>query len=115
MVYTLCLVLISIGLYGIVVKKNVVKIVISLAIMEYGINLLLVLIGYRSDGITPILDHGADITEFAAHSVDPLPQALVLTSIVVSLGMLTLLVAICVRLYERYGSFDITEMRKLKG
>ena len=47
MVYALCLVLIAIGLYGVVVKKNVVKIVISLAIIEYGVNVLLVLIGYR--------------------------------------------------------------------
>ena len=115
MVYALCFVLIAIGLYGVVVKKNVVKIVISLAIMEYGINLLLVLIGYRKHGYAPILEKGMDAAEFAAGAVDPLPQALVLTSIVISLGVLALLVAVCIRLYERYGTFDITEMRRLRG
>jgi multicomponent Na+:H+ antiporter subunit C len=47
--------------------------------------------------------------------VDPLPQALVLTSIVIGLGVLALMVALCVRLYERYGTFDITEIRRLRG
>ena len=51
----------------------------------------------------------------AALSVDPLPQTLVLTAIMINLGMLMLMVAICIRLYERYGTFDITEMRRLKG
>ena len=115
MIFALCFVLIAVGLYGVVVKKNVVKIVISLAIMEYGINLLLILIGYRNEGHAPILDTGADPAVFAAGAVDPLPQALVLTSIVIGLGMLALLVAICIRLYERYGTFDITEMRRLRG
>ena len=115
MIYSLCFILIAVGLYGVVVKKNVVKIVISVAIMEYGINLLLILIGYRQGGCAPILDKGMDLAAFTANSVDPLPQALVLTSIVISLGVLALMVSICIRLYERYGTFDITEMRKLRG
>ena len=61
MIYSLCLVLIAIGLYGALVKKNVVKIVISIAIMEYGINLLLILVGTRilsggNPGTPPIMD-----------------------------------------------------------
>ncbi|MBU1694806.1 MAG: sodium:proton antiporter [Verrucomicrobia bacterium] len=115
MIYSLCFVLIAIGLYGVVVKKNIVKIVISLAIMEYGVNLFLILLGYRFKGEPPIMDQAADASLFVANAVDPLPQALVLTSIVISLGVLALMVALCIRLYERYGTFDITEMRRLKG
>ena len=118
MIYALCFVLIMVGLYGVVVKKNVVKIVVSLAVVEYGINLLLILIGYRGKGPTsvpPILDKGMDPAVFAETAVDPLPQAMVLTSIVISLGVLALMVGLCIRLYERYGTFDITEMRRLKG
>ena len=120
MVYSLCVVLILIGLYGVVVKKNVVKIVISLAIMEYGVNLLLILVGFRwkedgSAGAAPILSKGMGLTEFVNGAVDPLPQALVLTSIVIGLGVLALMVAVCIRLYERYGTFDITQMRRLRG
>ena len=58
---------------------------------------------------------GEAASAFAAASVDPIPQALVLTSIVIGLGVLALMVALCVRLYERYGTFDVTEIRKLRG
>lgn len=115
MVYGLCLVLIAIGLYGVVVKKNVVKIVISLVVLEHGVNLFLILVGYRNNGKAPIQSDGMPVTLFAEQAVDPLPQALVLTAIVIGLGVLALMVAICVRLYDRYGTFDITKMRRLKG
>lgn len=115
MIYTLCLALVAIGLYGVVAKRNTVKIVICLLIMEHGVHLFLILLGYQWKGRPPIVDPGADPVAFAAQAVDPLPQALVLTSIVIGLGILAFLVALCVRLYERYGTFDITEMNRLKG
>ncbi len=115
MTYALCFALILVGLYAVVVKRNVVKIVLGIVIMEYGINLLLVMIGYSRGGRPPIAAEGVDPRMFAAGAVDPLPQALVLTSIVIGLGVLAMLVALCVRLYERYGTFDIDEMRRLKG
>jgi multicomponent Na+:H+ antiporter subunit C len=47
--------------------------------------------------------------------VDPLPQALAMTSIVIGLAITALLVAIAIRIYEKYSTFDITKIRKLKG
>ena len=47
--------------------------------------------------------------------VDPLPQALVLTSIVIELGVTALLVALAVRLFQKYGTFDIAKIRRLRG
>jgi multicomponent Na+:H+ antiporter subunit C len=115
MIYSLCLLLILIGLYGVVVSRQTLKIVISLLIMNHGVHLLLLLIGYRSGGSPPIVDPGSLTTEFANSAVDPIPQALVLTSIVIGLGVLALMVALSVRLYERYGTFDVTEIRRLRG
>ena len=115
MIYCLCFVVFLIGLYGVCCKKNIVKIILGFVIMEYSVNLFLILLGYRKEGIPPILDKGMEVSEFAKKAVDPLPQALVLTSIVIGLGILALMVAIAIRLYERYGTFDITEMKKLKG
>jgi multicomponent Na+:H+ antiporter subunit C len=115
MIYSLCLLLILIGLYGVVVSRQTLKIVISLLIMNHGVHLLLLLIGYREKGNPPIVDPSLSITTFADGAVDPLPQALVLTSIVIGLGVLALMVALCVRLYERYGTFDVTEIRRLRG
>lgn len=115
MIYSLCLLLILIGLYGVVVSRQTLKIVISLLIMNHGVHLLLLLIGYREKGNPPIVDPGLSISAFADGAVDPVPQALVLTSIVIGLGVLALMVALCVRLYERYGTFDVTEIRRLRG
>ena len=115
MIYSLCLLLILIGLYGVVVSRQTLKIVICLLIMNHGVHLLLLLIGFRMQGSPPIVDPGISIAEFASSAVDPLPQALVLTSIVIGLGVLALMVALCVRLYDRYGTFDVTEIRRLRG
>ena len=115
MIYSLCLLLLLIGLYGVVVSRQTLKIVISLLIMNHGVHLLLLLIGYREAGSPPIVDPTISITQFASTAVDPLPQALVLTSIVIGLGVLALMAAVCVRLYERYGTFDVTEIRRLRG
>ncbi len=115
MIYSLCLLLILIGLYGAVSGRQTLKIVIGLVIMQHGVHLLLLLIGYRNGGTPPIMDAGETATSFAGVAVDPLPQALVLTSIVIGLGVLALMVALCVRLHERYGTFDVGEIRRLKG
>ena len=120
MPYALCFLLFMIGLYCAVVKKNMVKIVIGIMVMEYAVNLFLIMLGYRIDGKTPIIETGnlgsADaLTKFVNSAVDPLPQALVLTAIVISLGSLALMISICIRIYEKYGTFDITEIRRLRG
>jgi multisubunit Na+/H+ antiporter MnhC subunit len=103
--------LFSVGLYCVLVKRNIIKIIIGIAIIEYSINLLLILFGYRTNGRSPILSQ----TENVQNMVDPLPQALVLTAIVIGLATTALLVAIAIRLYEKYGTFDITKIRKLRG
>jgi multicomponent Na+:H+ antiporter subunit C len=115
MLYSLCFVLIAIGLYGVFVKKNVVKMLLGLMIMEYGVNLLLILSGYHHKGIAPIIDKTRISAQYLASIVDPMPQTMVIASIMIGLGLLVLLVAICIRLYERFGTFDISEMRRLKG
>jgi multicomponent Na+:H+ antiporter subunit C len=122
MPYALCFLLFVIGLYCAVIKKNMVKIVIGIMVMEYAVNLFLIMLGYRIGGMAPIigsdqLELGTDqITAgFLSSSVDPLPQALVLTAIVISLGSLALMISICIRTYEKYHTFDITEIRRLRG
>ena len=111
MIYLLCLVLFSIGLYCILVKRNLIKIIIGLVIIEYSVNLAFILFGYRFAGRAPIF--AADQT--IKNMVDPLPQALVLTSIVIGLATTALIAAIAIRIYDRYKTFDITKIRRLKG
>ena len=110
-IYILCLMLFSIGLYCILRKRNIVKIIVGIIIAEYAVNLFLVLVGYRVNSRAPIYAPDQDIQRM----VDPLPQALVLTSIVIGLAVVALMVSVAMRLYEKYGTFDITKIRKLKG
>jgi multisubunit Na+/H+ antiporter MnhC subunit len=111
MIYLMCLVLFCIGVYCILVKRNLIKIIIGLGIVEYAVNLFFVLVGYRVQGRAPILAQDQVIQNM----VDPLPQALVLTAIVIGLAVTALIVAIAMRLYEKYGTFDITKIKRLRG
>ncbi|MFC1658156.1 sodium:proton antiporter [Candidatus Omnitrophota bacterium] len=109
--YLLCLVLFSIGIYCILRKRNLIKIIIGLAIIEYAVNLLFILVGYRMHGRAPILAKDQEVLNM----VDPLVQALVLTAIVIGLAVTALIVAIAIRIYEKYGTFDITKIKQLRG
>ena len=110
-VYFLCLVLFSIGIYCILIKRNLIKIIIGIIITEYAINLLFILVGYRVDGSAPIysIDHKI------INMVDPLPQAFVLTTIVIGLAVTALIASIAMRIYEKYNTFDIMKINRLKG
>ena len=110
-IYVLCMVLFSVGLYAILRKRNLIKIIIGLIITEYAVNLFFVLLGYRMEGRVPIYAPDQEI----ANMVDPIPQALVLTAIVIGLAVTGLVVAIAIRIYEKYGTFDITKINRLKG
>jgi multicomponent Na+:H+ antiporter subunit C len=115
MLYTLAFVLFLIGLYATITKRNLIKIIIGVIIMEQAVNLFLLLVGYRMGGLAPIMDETMTLEEFVSRAVDPLPQALVITSIVISLGSIALMVAIAIRIYEKYGTYDIAEIRRLRG
>lgn len=110
-VYLLCLVLFSIGLFCVLRKRNIIKIIIGIGIMDYAVNLFLVLSGYRTKGRSPIFAADQEIKNM----VDPLPQTMALVSIVIGLSITLLLVSLAIRIYEKYGTFDITKINKLKG
>lgn len=110
-IYILCFLLFSIGLYAVVRKRNIIKIILGLAIIEYAVNLFFILIGYRMRGRAPILSKDQEILNM----VDPLSQAMVLTTIVIGLVVTVLAVSLAIRIYEKYGTFDITKIRRLKG
>jgi multicomponent Na+:H+ antiporter subunit C len=110
-VYLLCFILFLVGLYGVITRRNLVKIAISLSIMEFSIFLFFALIGYVEGGIAPIVDPA----DPAKLYVDPLPQAMVLTAIVIGLATTAMLMAVIIRIYRKYGTFDIREIKNLRG
>jgi multicomponent Na+:H+ antiporter subunit C len=110
-IYLLCFVFFCVGLYSMLRKRNIIKIIIGTIIAQYSVNLFLILVGYEKEGRSPIYSPN----EVIKNMVDVLPQALVLTSIVIGLATTAILVALAMRIYEKYGTFDITKIRELRG
>jgi multicomponent Na+:H+ antiporter subunit C len=110
-IYLLCLVLFLVGLYCVVRKRNLIKIIIGIGIMEYAVNLFFILAGYRKESRSPIFATDQVIKSM----VDPLPQVVVSTIIVIGLSLTLILIAIAIKIYEKYGTFDITKINKLRG
>ena len=98
----------AVGVY-LMLRRRTFPVVLGLAMLSYAVNTFIFASGRLISGAPPVLMK--DVTTYT----DPLPQALVLTAIVISLGSLALMISICIRTYEKYGTFDITEIRRLKG
>lgn len=106
-----CALLFLVGLYAVVSKRNIIKIVIGFSLIEYSVNVLFAVVGFKRGALPPIITDTAAARNF----VDPVPQALVLTSIVIGLATTALMLALAMRIYEKYKTFDIAEIRRLKG
>jgi multisubunit Na+/H+ antiporter MnhC subunit len=98
--YVTALGLIMIGLTGVVLSSHLFRMVLALVIAEARANLMLVLSGYRWDAVAPILMQQAEQPAM----VDPVPQAMVLTAIVIGVGIQALAVSILIRIRQRYAS-----------
>lgn len=99
--------LVAIGAAGLVLCTHLFRMVLALAVAEAGANLLLVSAGFRWDAAAPILLPGAT----TAAMVDPVPQAMVLTAIVIGVGVQALAVAILIRIHRAYGTLDVRALR----
>jgi len=103
--------LILLGVLGMVLWHDLMRVILGLTLLESGVNLFIVSVGYRPGSVAPILT-GAP----AASMVDPLPQALILTAIVIGVGVLALALALAVRVYQEYGVLDLQQLaRKLEA
>ena len=100
--------LIVLGLYGLITKRNVIKIIISLNVLEIGLNIFIISVGYVTGGVAPIFSEAA--LNSGVNFVDPLPQALVLTAIVIGVGTTALGLALAKNMYQKYGTFELDEM-----
>lgn len=111
--YIGAIILIVIGLYAVLVKKNLIKIIIGLSIIDYGVNLLIVSIGFNPGGTAPIFS----ASELSPESffVDPVPQALTLTSIVIGACITAMALSLVIKIHDKYGSIDAEDIRRLRG
>jgi len=108
MIQYFSIVLMLVGIYGLLSQRNVIKLIAALNIFEIGLNLFIVSIGFVKDGLAPILTSNNESS--AMLYVDPLPHALVLTSIVIGVGVTALALALAKRMHDKYGTYDMDEM-----
>ena len=114
--------LFSIGMYALVMKSNLIKKLIGLNIMETAVYLFFVASGDVRFGESTAQWGGATIIrdpEAAALGlepmVNPIPSALILTAIVVSVCVTALALSVALRLYQHYGTLDTSKYNQLKG
>ncbi len=106
------LVLLIIGMFGALTKKNLIKILIALGIVDTGVNLFFITIGYVNGKTAPIFSKPGLTPQ---NMVDPVPQALVLTAIVIGVAVLALGLSIVIRVYEHYGTLNVSKIKKMRG
>ena len=111
--YFASVMLIVMGLYTILMKKDLIKTVIGMGIVDYGINLFIVSIGFNDGGTAPLFT----ISELVrgAYFVDPVPQALTLTSIVIGACVNAMALSLVIRIYKHYKTRNTDEIRRLRG
>lgn len=105
------IILVVLGLWGMLSQKNIIKIIIGFSIMDTGIHLLILSIGYIKDRTAPIMNQAV---QSAGQVIDPVPSALVLTAIVIGLAITALMLTYAVKLYEIKGSLEISDFKELK-
>jgi multicomponent Na+:H+ antiporter subunit C len=89
-----------------ILSRSILRIIVGTGLLSHGAHLLLLTMGGLKQGAVPLL------SEEAASYVDPLPQALILTAIVISFGVTAFLLVVAYRSYQELGTDD---MERLKG
>ncbi len=106
--------LILIGIYGALTNRNLLRMIVAFSLANTGVHIVLVSVGYMHGRTAPILDGSVSVADAVVRAIDPVPQALVLTAIVIGLGVTALMLAYTVKLYEKKRTLDIAKYTELK-
>lgn len=102
--YWIVVVLMMIGFYALIARGNLIKKIVGLNIFQASVFLLFISIGKVTGGSAPIIAEGIEVYS------NPLPHVLILTAIVVGVATTALGLALVVRINERYGTIEETEI-----
>lgn len=111
--YWIYILLMMIGLYAMISKRNLVKKIIGMNIFQTAIILFYVSTGAKEDATIPIVEHGHEPVHTAVNAaqyVNPLPHVLMLTAIVVSVATLGVALALVLKIYKQYGTLEEPEI-----
>jgi len=107
--YWVFAVLLMIGFYAVIAKRNLIKKLIGLYIFQSAVFLLYITLGKVEGGTAPIFQDGVENQIFS----NPLPEVLILTAIVVGISTTALGLSIVVRIKEEYGSIEEHEIQEI--
>ena len=107
-------ILIVIGIWGMLTQKNIIKMIIGFSIIDTGVHLVIVSIGYLTGKTAPIFDKAVGIKEGLDKMIDPIPSALVLTAIVIGLAVTALMLTYAIQMYKQRQSLNINDYEELK-
>ena len=110
--------IILLGLWAIITRKNIIKMIIGFSLFDTGLHIVMVSLAYVRNSTAPILDNNTYTIESLVSGktiiADPVPQALVLTAIVIGLGVTALMLAFAMKLHKSKGSLQISDFKDLK-
>jgi multicomponent Na+:H+ antiporter subunit C len=103
------------GLGGGFTQRNLLKIILSFSIFDTGLNILIVALGYLPGRTAPIIE-GEVVTQenLVLVAIDPVPQALVLTAIVIGFGVTALMLVFALKMNQYKKTLDINQFNDLK-
>ena len=102
-IYSLVLILMFLGMFGMIIANNYMKKMMAMNVMQVAVILFFLCFAQKEGGMIPILN---GITTDPNLYINPLPHALMLTAIVVSLGTTGVAIALLMRIKETYGSVE---------
>jgi len=112
--YVIAMFVVLVGSYALLAKENLIKKVIGLGMVSNGIHLFAISLGYRVGGLAPILQD-LSMSHLNQPLVDPLPQALILTSIVINLSITAVALSLVIQAYRKTNSIEASALRRLRG
>ncbi len=109
--YWFTIILLAIGLYGMLIKRNLVKKTIGLSIFQAGVILFFVSIATKWDASVPVRSYDLPVSEVSNY-MNPLPHTLMLTAIVVGVATLGVAFTLLISIYNRYETLNERELLK---
>ena len=106
-IYSLVLILMFLGMFGMIISNNYMKKMMAMNVMQVAVILFFLCFAQKFGGMIPILN---GVTTDPSLYINPLPHALMLTAIVVSLGTTGVAIALLMRIKETYGSVEEDEI-----
>jgi multicomponent Na+:H+ antiporter subunit C len=117
--YLAAVALLVIGLYAVLTRRNMIKMVMGLSLMEASTYLFMISLAYRAGSTAPVLLNPppGQTTQSLVHGnvADPVLQNFCLTAVVIGVAVTAVFLSVVVRIAQHYRTLDADQVRELRG